>query len=139
MKLLDFRIDQQKVVTIINSLNPTKASGPDNISVRMLQLCPNEMSFILKLFFEKILQSGEFPSMWKQANVQPVHKKGSRQLIKNYRPISLLPVCSKILEKLIFDQLYLFLTQNNLISEKQSGFKPGDSTIYQLISITNEL
>ena len=139
MKLLDFRIDQQKVVTIINSLNPTKASGPDNISVRMLQLCPNEMSFILKLFFEKILQSGEFPSMWKQANVQPVHKKGSRQLIKNYRPISLLPVCSKILEKLIFDQLYLFLMQNNLISEKQSGFKPGDSTIYQLISITNEI
>ena len=73
------------------------------------------------------------------ANVQPVHKKSSRQQIKNYRPISLLPICSKIFEKIIFDQMYRFLIENGLISSHQSGFKPGDSTIYQLLSIVDSI
>ena len=72
-------------------------------------------------------------------NVQPIHKKNDRQLKSNYRPISLLPLCGKIFEKIIFDQVYAFLDKNNLISTKQSGFRPGDSCIYQLISITSDI
>ena len=52
-----------------------------------------------------------------------------------YRPISLLPICSKVFEKIIFDQMYLYLVTNNLLSANQSGFRPGDSTINQLLSI----
>ena len=66
-------------------------------------------------------------------------KKNSRQIISNYRPISLLPICSKILEKIVFDQVYAFLNTNNLLSVNQSGFRPGDSTIYQLLSITSTI
>ena len=65
--------------------------------------------------------------------------KNSRQIISNYRPISLLPICSKILEKIVFDQVYAFLNTNNLLSVNQSGFRPGDSTIYQLLSITSTI
>ena len=66
-------------------------------------------------------------------------KKGNRQLKNNYRPISLLPICGKILEKIIFDKVYSFLNSNKLISKRQSGFRPRDSTIYQLISITSSI
>ena len=51
--------------------------------------------------------------MWKLANVTPIFKKGDKQLIKNYRPISLLPICGKILEKIIFNNLYTYLNTNN--------------------------
>ena len=53
--------------------------------------------------------------------------------------MSLLPICEKILEKIVFDQVYSFLNVNNLLSKYQSGFRPGDSTIYQLISITSSI
>ena len=60
-------------------------------------------------------------------------------MISNYRPISLLPICGKILEKIVFDQVYSYLNENNLLSKLQSGFRPGDSCIYQLISITSRI
>ena len=74
-----------------------------------------------------------------KGNVIPVHKKESRQLKKNYRPISLLPICGKILEKIIFDVIYKHLTDNDLLTPNQSGFRPGDSTINQLLYITHKI
>ena len=68
-----------------------------------------------------------------------MHKKSSRQVKTNYRPISLLPIFSKIFEKVLFDGLYSFLHSNNLLSDNQSGFRPGDSTINQLLSITHDI
>ena len=72
-------------------------------------------------------------------SVVPVHKKGDKQCLKNHRPVSLLPVCGKIFERLIFNEMFGFLIENNLISSNQSGFKPGDSCINQLLSITHEI
>ena len=132
-------INHNDIVIIINKLNPKKAHGHDEISISLLKMCAKEVSIPLKLIFEKSLQSGIFPTQWKYANVQPVHKKSSRQLKENYRPISLLPICGKIFEKIIFDSFYRFLIGNNLISRNQSGFRPGDSTINQLLSITAEI
>ena len=63
----------------------------------------------------------------------PIFKKGDKQLIKNYRPISLLPICGKILEKIIFNNLYSYLNANNLITNNQSGFRPGEATTNQLL------
>ena len=128
-----------QIVDIIQSYNSNKAHGCDEISVAMLQLCANEVALPLSLIFRKCLTTGTFPDSWKNANVQPVHKKNNRQLISNYRPISLLPICGKILEKIVFDKVYSFLNVNNLLSKYQSGFRPGDSCIYQLISITSTI
>ena len=72
--------------------------------------------------------------MWKLANVAPIFK-GNKQLIKNYRPISLLPVCG-ILENIIFNNLYTYLHTNNLLTTNQSGFRPGDSTTNQAFDST---
>ena len=66
-----------------------------------------------------------------------VHKKGDKQCLKNYRPGSLLPICGKILDRLIFNEMFRFLIEKNLISSNQSDFEPGDSCINQLVSITH--
>ena len=72
--------------------------------------------------------------MWKLANVTPIFKKGDKQLIKNYRPITLLPICEKILENIIFNNPYTYLHTNNVITKNRSGFRPGDSTTKALVS-----
>ena len=77
--------------------------------------------------------------MWKIANVTPVFKKGDKQSYKNYRPISLLPICGKMFEKIIFNNLYPYLNENNLITRNQSGFRPGDSTTNQLLLLIDEI
>ena len=69
----------------------------------------------------------------------PILKKGDKQLIKNYRPISLLPICGKCYEKMIFNNLHSYLDANNLITKNQSGFRPGDSTTNQLLYLVNEI
>ena len=74
----------------------------------------------------------------KKANV-PVHKKNDKQLVENYRPISLLPICGKNFELLHYKSLFNFLNQNDLISPAQSCFKPVGSCINQLLSITREM
>ena len=74
-----------------------------------------------------------------KANIVLFHKEGDKQCLKNYRPFSLLPVGGKILERLIFNKMFRFFIANNLISSNQSGFKPGDACINQLLSITHEI
>ena len=138
-QLSDIKIDPDKIVEIILSLNAKKAHGCDGISMAMLKLCPDEIAVPLSIIFQRCVSNGMFPDSWKLANVQPIHKKNDRQIKSNYRPISLLPLCGKILEKIIFDQVYSFLDKNRLISSMQSGFRPGDSCIFQLISITSEI
>ena len=132
-------IFKDHIIKIITNFSIKKAHGCDGISVSMLKLCAAEIAVPLFIIFEKCMATGEFSNSWKYANVQPIHKKENRQIISNYRPISLLPVCGKILEKIVFDQVYTFLNVNNLLSKKQSGFRPGDSTIYQLLSITSSI
>ena len=79
-----------------------------------------------------------FPKEWKKANIVPVHKKNYKQLIKNYRPVSL-PVSSKMFEKIIFNSLFKYLEDNKLLNGNQSSFRPGDSCVQQLLSITHEI
>ena len=134
---VDFSHDS--ITDVISKLNANKAHGADGVSIAMLKLCSKEISKPLKLIFDYGMAVGRFPSTWKLANVQPVHKKNSRQLKSNYRPISLLPIFSKIFEKLVFDAMYSYFVDNELISKYQSGFRPGDSTINQLLAITDEI
>ena len=81
----------------------------------------------------------KFPNEWKKANFVPVHQRNKKQIIENYRPISLLPVCGKILERLIYNKMFEVFTENELISQNQSGFKPGGSCISQLLCITHNI
>ena len=130
-------MEREQIVSIINKLNSKKENGYDGISIAMLKLCPIEVSIPLSLIFDKCLHTGIFPFFWKKGNVQPVHKKDSRQIKTNYRPISLLPICSKIFEKIIFDQMYTFFVTSNLLSKNQSGFIPGDSNGDNILNVAD--
>ena len=135
----DFPISDEKILNIIRSLNPNKAHGWDEISVRMIKLSDAALVIPLKIIFKNCLRRGVFPEIWKYANVVPVHKKNEKNVKGNYRPISLLPIFGKILEKLMYDSLYSHLVTNELLNPNQSGFRPGDSTVNQLISITHTI
>ena len=127
------------ILKIIQNLNPNKAHGHDKISIRMLKLCDDSLCRPLELIFKDCLTNGIFPSDWKKGSIVPVHKKNDKQCLNNYRPISLLPICSKIFERLIFNKMFGFFIENDLISQHQSRFKPEDSCINQLLSITYEI
>ena len=73
-----------------------------------------------------MLESGIFPDSLKIAKIIPLYKKGNINSITNYRPISLLPTFSKVFERVIFNQLYMYLDHNNLLSEQQYGFRTND-------------
>ena len=92
----------------------------------MLKICGSSIYGSLELILKEALSTGLFPSNWKKGNIVPIHKKGDKQILKNYRPVSLLPICGKIFERLIFNEQFNFLLENNLISPNQSWFKPGD-------------
>ena len=89
----------------------------------------------LEIIFNQCPETGVFPSEWKKGNI----KKGDKQILKNYRLVSLLPICGKILERIMFNEMFESFIENKLISASQSGFKPGDSCINQLLSITHEI
>ena len=137
--LSSIAISRCKVLQLIRDLDPKKAGGSDNISVHMIKICNASVIELLCLIFEKSLNTGTYPSAWKEANIVPIHKKGSRQSKFNYRPISLLPTFGKIFERIIFDEIYQHLCENGLLVQQQSGFRPGDSTINQLLSITQNI
>ena len=132
-------INDEEIINLIRKLNPNKSNGSDGISSRMLLLCDDSIVLPLRIIFNSIIETSIYPNMWKLANVTPIHKKENKQIIKNYRPISLLPICSKLFEKIIFKHLYNYLSTNNLITKNQSGFRPGDSTVNQLIDFVNEI
>ena len=137
--LNDIVISDEKILKIISSLNSDKAHGCDEISVRVIKLSDAALVVPLKIIFANCLRCSLFPQIWKCANVLPVHKKNEKNLKENYRPISLLPIFGKILEKLIYDSLYSHLVSCELLNPNQSAFRPGDSTINQLMSILRTL
>ena len=105
----------------------------------MVRICGKSLVKPLCNIFNLSLHSGIFPSQWKKGNVVPVYKKGDKSIAKNYRPVSLLPVFSKLFEKCIYDVLYNYFATNNLFSSCQSGFREGDSCVSQLLSITHDI
>ena len=93
----------------------------------------------LSIIFKNCLQTGNFPNNWKKSNVVPIHKKGDKQFLQNYRPVSLLPICSKIFEKIIFNPMVDFLEEYSLLCPHQSGFRSSDSFQSQLLSIFHDI
>lgn len=126
-------ITEQDALDVLLNLKVNKSSGPDGVSPRMLkEAAPSICSSLTKLI-NMSLMYGTFPSDWKLAHVVPVFKKGDKKLLNNYRPISLTSCIGKVMERVVFKHLYNYILDNSLLSSFQSGFKPGDSTVYQLL------
>ena len=86
----------------------------------------------LTKLFNKSFGSAKVPKLWKEANIIPLHKKGHKDDVNNYRPVSLLPCVGKILETIVFKKLYNYYLDHDTLSSHQSSFRPGDSTVNQL-------
>ena len=138
-RISEINISSNMILDIVSSMNPSKSHGCDGISIKMIHICRNQIILPLKLIFESCARLGVYPDLWKRSNVCPVHKKESKNLCSNYRPISLLPIFSKIFEKIIYDSLYRYIITNKLLNPCQSGFQKGDSCVSQLLKITHDI
>ena len=138
-KLTEIIITEEDVNRELRKLKPGKSTGPDGLSNELLKLTSRSIAPSLTELYNRVLRSGVYPKLWKKANVTPVHKKNTKQDKKNYRPISLLCTVGKVLERLIFNQIYGFLEQHNLLTWRNSGYKRKDSTINRLIRIVNTI
>ena len=137
LRTINFTADN--IDKIIENFNPNKAHGHSNISILMLKICGDTICKALELIFKQVLTNGVFLSEWKEGNIAPCYKKGEKQNLQNYRPVSLLPIYRKLFERLIFNEMCRFFLAINLLAPNQSGFKPSDSCINQLLSITHEI
>ena len=131
-------ITPQNVIDILNTLDTTKAVGPDKISPKLLKEASQELSVPLSKLFNLSLMLKKYPENWKYADVVPVFKKGDPKIVNNYRPISLLSIISKVFEKCVYKYIHNFINNNNLLSQHQSGFRKGDSTINQLLYLSHQ-
>ena len=131
--------DPEEVYLLINELNSNKSSGPNGIPTNILQLISRPISFPLCKIYNYSILNGTHPDKLKHANIIPIFKKGSRMVISNYRPISLLSNLNKIFEKIIYKRMYSFLDKYNILFDYQFGFRSNHSTNHALISITEKI
>jgi hypothetical protein len=135
----DINITVPGVTKLLKDLDPSKASGPDGISPRILKELADELSPAMTLLFRCSLATGVVPADWRTANVTPVFKKGERYKPENYRPISLTSVPCKILEHIITSSVMSFAEDNGIITEAQHGFRRQHSSESQLLGLVDEL
>ena len=112
----------------LKRLNRNKATGTDCLPSNLLKDCASVLAPPLAHVLNLSIITSTVPSIWKSAKITPTFKSGNADLVENYRPISVLPVLSKILEKAVHQQLYNFLETNNLLYDCQYGFRKGRST-----------
>ena len=132
-------ISSTEIDSIIRSLRSKHSTGQDNISTTLIKALRQELTEPITLIANQMLNTAIFPSRLKTAKVKPLHKKGNKQNMNNYRPISLLPSISKILEKVILQQLSQHFTTNHLFFDNQYGFRKNRSTEHALIELTDRI
>ena len=120
--LSQLHVGETEVLAALKAVSPYKACGPDNISARIVAECAAELAVPLTVLYRASVQSGVFPKRWKNANIVPIFKKGDRRDASNYRSVSLLPLFGKVLERVVFNQLYSHVSP--VICAEQHGFIP---------------
>jgi hypothetical protein len=131
--LANVLITEDVVLGKLNKINVNKCQGPDQVHPKLLFELRNEIVKPLTSVFQYSVQTGIVPQDWREANVAPLHKKGSREKPENYRPVSLTSIVGKILESIIKDGIVAHLDQYNLIEKSQHGFTRGRSCLTNLL------
>ena len=132
-------VSTQEVLRVVKSINVSKSSGLDNISSSVIktafELLKPEVTFMYNL----CISSTQFPDSWKKALVVPIPKAGNPTKVQNYRPISLLPLPGKIMEKLMHHQLTNHLENGEFLAEEQHGFRKAHSTVHAVAQLTTHI
>ena len=132
-------VEQLEVENMLRSLDISKSAGEDKISGKFLRDAAEVITSPLTYLMNLSLKSATVPDDFKMARVLPIYKKGNRNYEGNYRPVSILPVASKVLEKIVYNQMHKYLEQNNLIYAFQSGFRSAHSTDTALTFLADKL
>ncbi|KAF2354356.1 Reverse transcriptase domain [Trinorchestia longiramus] len=133
------QLSLQKIRKILNWLKNTKAVGHDNKCLQYIKDSFNVTAPLLHLIINTSITANKFPDQWKHSIINPLHKAGDINTASNYRPISLLPVLSKILEKVISSQLSTYLDESNLLHPNQYAYRKHTSTQDALLNITEKI
>lgn len=131
-------VTAETVNKLVRSLK-SQAMGSDGINIKMLSLVFPQLSEYFTFIINFCLLKGVFPNAWKDAHVIPVPKNSSSLDMSNFRPISILPTFSKVLEKIVAEQLNTYFANNRLMPTNQSGFRSRHSTTTALLQVTDDL
>ena len=137
--LQEYALQNQELEEGFNSLKPNKSPGFHDISSSVVKFCASGIFNPPKYIFNLSLQTGIFPNGMKIDRVSPIFKKGEEFFFTNYRPISVLPCFSKLLERIIYNRLYKYLLQKNLFYEKQFEFQASNSTEHAVIQLISQI
>ena len=135
---------QFRVITLADLLKAmqkfkvSKSFGVDGISSYFLKMGMPVLTPVLSNIFNRSISEGVFPNNWKVARVAPIYKEGPADNRSNYRPISVLPVVSRLFEKTVFEQLYSYLDSNKLFYSNQSGFRALHSVLTCLLKSSDD-
>ncbi len=129
---------EEEILALLQTLDASKASGPDGVSIRMLKGTAASIAPSLTMLLNISIRSGRFPNCWKQSSLVPVPKASAHDCPINYRPISLLSVVSKVLERYIHSINTSHLNVNHPISQQQWGFQRGKSTVTSLLTVIHD-
>lgn len=132
-------VSEEEVLKLITSLNVSKSTGCDNISAKFVKFGADVICTPLTYIINLSLRKSTVPDDFKLARVVPLFKKGSRSEEGNYRPVSILPVLSKVFERIVFNQLNAYLCINNILYKYQSGFRPSFSTDTALTFLSDKI
>ena len=121
------------------SLESNKSPGYDDISYNVIKKCFESLCESLKYLFNLSIEKGTFPDDLKIARVTPIYKSEDSSDVSNYRPISVLPYFSKILERITYNRLYKHLIENNILYAEQFGFHKGHSTDHAVVQLVDQI
>ena len=132
-------VDESFVIKHLKSLKASKATGLDKINIKLLKDASEIIAPSITKLINRSIQNHTFPSSWKCSKVFPLYKSRDRANATNYRPISVLPALSKLMEKAVYTQLYDYLTEHNILNDNQFGFRRKCSTTTALSSFADEI
>ncbi len=132
-------INECTIMEAIAEISISSAPGPDGIQASLWKNCAKELLVPLATLFRLSLETGIIPEFMKRAAIVPIYKSGNRALPSNYRPISLTPILTKILERIIRKQVSVFLTANGHLNQTQHGFREGRSCLSALLCVYDDL
>ena len=139
IELSDIHVTEDIIRKKLMSIRMDKAPGVDELVPRFLAALSHEISVPLSIIYNRSLREGEVPSDWRDANVSPIFKSGSRAVPGNYRPVSLTCVLCKVLETIIRDRLVDYLERAGLIRDSQHGFRKGRSCLSNLLTFLDQV
>ena len=135
----DFVVIEQEVIDLCKEINTNKSSAINNLSSKILKMAFLTLSKQFTYLLNLSLTSSRVPNAWKKATITPLYKSGDMTQCNNYRPISILPLPGKVIEKIVHKRLSEFLETNNVLNKNQGGFRKNQSTMNTTVKFLNTI